>query len=60
MVVASARNKNSGVYDARVKQLEDERLAKTVEMRLEEQEAQKAEQRLRVDRDEWKLMGTFT
>ena len=40
-----------------MKQLEDEYLERIAEMRSEMEKAQKAEQRLRADRDEWRLMA---
>eukprot|EP00439_Symbiodinium_sp_Y106_P084248 s148_g25.t1 len=55
--VALSTSKATDVHNARIKQLEDEYLAQMVEVRLEVQKAQKAEQKLRVDRDEWKLMA---
>ena len=48
---AMAKPSMLGAADARIKQLEDEYIARVVEMCLEVQ------QRLRADRDEWRLMA---
>ena len=52
-----AMNADTSIRDARIKQLEDEYVAQMVELRLEVQKARKTEQRLRIDRDEWRLMA---
>ena len=54
---SSSSSSGTSIRDARIKQLEDEYIAQMVELRLEVQKAQKAEQRLRTDRDEWRLMA---
>eukprot|EP00439_Symbiodinium_sp_Y106_P027625 s3495_g3.t1 len=56
-VIAAPKNQDSSIHDARLKQLEDEYLERIAEMRSEMEKAQKAEQRLRADRDEWRLMA---
>ena len=56
-VIAVPKNQDSSIHDARLKQLEDEYLERIAEMRSEMEKAQKAEQRLRADRDEWRLMA---
>ena len=53
-VIALPKNQDSSIRDARLKQLEDEYLERIAEMRSEMEKAQKAEQRLRADRDEWR------
>ena len=54
---AVVSNDDMSIKDARIKQLEDEYIAQMVELRLEVQKAQKAEHRLRTDRDEWRTYG---
>ncbi|CAE7037894.1 unnamed protein product [Symbiodinium sp. KB8] len=44
-------------YDARIRKLEHRFLAQMEEMQREIDQAKEAEQRLRVDRDEWRLMA---
>ena len=56
-VIAVPKNQDSSIHDARLKQLEDEYLERIAEMRSEMEKAQKAEPRLRADRDEWRLMA---
>ena len=56
-VSSAPKNKDSSIHDARLKQLGDEYLEHIAEMRSEMEKAQKAEQRLRADRDEWRLMA---
>eukprot|EP00439_Symbiodinium_sp_Y106_P010288 s4268_g1.t1 len=55
-VVALPKNQDSSIRDSRLKQLEDEYLEQIADMRSEMEKAQKSEQRLRADRDEWRLM----
>eukprot|EP00439_Symbiodinium_sp_Y106_P055637 s2913_g7.t1 len=55
--IAVPKNQDSSIHNARLKKLEDEYLEQIAEMRSEMEKAQKAEQRLRADRDEWRLMA---
>ena len=55
--IAVPKNQDSPIHDVRLKQLKDEYLEQIAEMQSEMEKAQKAEQRLRADRDEWRLMA---
>ena len=56
-VIALPKNQDSSIRDARLKQLDDEYLEQIAEMRSEMEKAQKAENRLGANRDEWRLMA---
>ena len=51
------KTQESSSRDAQMRQLEYEYLEQIAELRTEMEKAQKAEQRLRLDRDEWRLVA---
>ena len=56
-VQSSSSSSRTDDYDARIRKLEHRFLAQMEEMQREIDQAKEAEQRLRVDRDEWRLMA---
>ena len=56
-LVQAPKTQESSPWEAQMRQLEYGYLEQIAELRTEMEKAQKAEQRLRLDRDEWRLMA---
>eukprot|EP00439_Symbiodinium_sp_Y106_P042331 s2065_g5.t1 len=56
-LVQAPKTQESSPWETRMRQLEYGYLEQVAELRTEMDKAQKAEQRLRLDRDEWRLMA---